>query len=542
MLCSFPSRALHSWHFDARDHDTQIVVSGFEAMDTPSTSLLGPPGSHSIDRFDLASLLIPQDTEEARQRWGTQLNRLYPSSTIYFGVHDPDGSDDSGDSGDSGDPGDSDDSSDSDDSDDSNDSDDSSDSDDPGDLGDSGDSDDSDDLGDSDIYGGEWPSERRSAAYELFTRFHEVMRMCENERERARICSNHRLARAIVTPVHRLPEEILTEVFMSHRAIPYPCSRYHFGVCRRWHSLLQRIPAFWSILTIREWTDKDYVHSFLSRGKNEPLDVRIYTDDDPVAILNNRQPYEAISLVLKSAERLDSLTLKGSDNKMLGLLPAMLRNHLLGISASANRLTVLRILGDHYISILSQPSHPIIFSGLTYLSVSVSERHEPVNFLLHLLVIQRLSMTRVALVNYDANKPLPLVNTLIHLSLSHTSIQWMVGKEFKKRRTCDIYFPHQHHITHPTAAILPVCDHFTYHAQPLAGLRGFVIPPLQVLHLKNKNSDKPQNVMEIQRIQNFLLPQMPLVSLVLEVECHDQDLLGALRLLPSLTLLQMRLR
>ena len=113
-------------------------------------------------------MLIPQDTEEARQRWGAQLNRLYPSDTIYSDAYD---------------------------------------------------SDDSDDFPSSDAYGGQWPSERRSAAHGLFTQFQEVMRMCEDESERGRICFNYTFAQAIVTPVHRLPEEILADIFMYHRTI-----------------------------------------------------------------------------------------------------------------------------------------------------------------------------------------------------------------------------------------------------------------------------------------------------------------------------------
>jgi len=466
-------------------------------MDTPSdhtTSSHASPLSLSVDRIDLASLLIPQDTEEACQRWGAQLNRLYPSPKIFLYPNDPDNSED---------------------------------------------------LGDFDVYGGEWASERRSAAYGLFTQLQEVMRMCESESERARMCFNYTLAQAIVTPVHRLPEEILSDVFMiikAHRNTFYSQSRYHFEVCRRWHRLSQHTPAFWSILRIRQWTDKDYVHSFLSRGKNKSLDVTIYTGGDSTTILNNTQPYEALALVVSSAERLDALTLKRSDNEMLGHLPTPLRNHLLGISATAKALKDLRILGDPYIFILSPPSHATIFSGLTHLDVSVSGRHEPVNFLPHLLVLRDLSLTRVALVDISANTPLPLVNTLISLSLYHTSIQWMVGKFFKRLTSCEIYFPHRHNSIRPMTVTLPLGEEFTYHAQPLAGLRGFVTPSLRLLHLKNKNCDKSQNVMEIQHIRNFLLPQMPLNVLILEVECNDQDLLGILRLLPNLTGLRLRLR
>ena len=436
--------------------------------------------SLSVDRFDLPSLLIPQDTEGARQRWGAQLNGLYPSNTIYFDYHG--------------------------------------------------------------VYGGEWPSDRRSAAYGLFTQFHEVMGVVKNESERARRRSNYTLAQAIVTPVHRLPEELLTDIFMIHRDIASSRSRYPFEVCRRWHSLLQHIPAFWSILTIRTWTDMDYVHSFLSRGKNKSLHVIIYADDRSATILNTVRPYEALSLVVRSAERLVSLTLPGSDTGLIEPLPTPLRNNLLSISATAKGLQDLRMWDDHYIFILSRPSHATIFSCLTNLDVRFSGRHEPVNILPHLLVIQALALTKVALVDYDANKPLPLSNTLVDLSLSHTSIQWMVGKEFKRLIACEIYFPYRHHIIHPITVILPVCEYFVYHAQPLVALRGFVIPSLRFLDLKNKNSDKSRNVMEIQHIQNILLSQMPLVSLVLEVECHDQDLLGALRLLPCLTELDLRLR
>jgi len=450
--------------------------------------------SLSVDRFDLApdftSLLIPQDTEEARQRWGARLNRLYPSSRIYY--H----------------------------------------------------SDYSDDL---DVYGGKWPSNRQSVAYGLFTQFQEVLRMRRNGSERARLCSNYTLAQAIVTPVHRLPEELLTEVFMilkAHLDSLNPWIRYLLAVCRGWHSLLQHLPAFWSTLIIRQWTDKDYVHSFLSRGKNKPLDVIIYATGDSAAMLHNGQPYEALALVVRSAERLYSLTLKGSDRKVLGPHHTPLGNYLSNISVTAKMLTNLTDYDGYCTSILSQLSDPIIFSGLTHLNIGGSGCHKPVNFLPHLLVIQSLSLDRVSLADYNVNTPLPLVNTLTVLSLSYTSIQWMVGKEFKTLISCYIYFPHRHRNIRPMAVILPVCRDFAYQAQPLAGLRGFFIPPLglSVLGLGNRNSDKSQNVMEIQHLRDFLLPQMPLASLILGVECHDQDLLGTLRLLPSLTALELRPR
>ena len=66
------------------------------------------------------------------------------------------------------------------------------------------------------------------------------------------------------------------------------------------------------------------------------------------------------------------------------------------------------------------------------------------------------------------------------------SIQWMVGKEFKRLTYCRIFFPHQHRTIHPMSVTLPVCDRFYYRAQPLAGLRGFFIPSLRDLDLQNK--------------------------------------------------------
>jgi len=451
--------------------------------------------SRLVDGFDLTELLTPIDTEEARQRWGEYLNRLYPSNTIYLDAYDPD------------------------------------------------------DLYSvavriAAVYDGEWPSERRAAAHELYTWFQEVIISCETESERARIRSNYNLARAIVTPVHRLPEEILANAFLfviDDEIFPFHSSftfRSLFGICRRWHSVLQRILTIWSSLTLRKWTDKDYVQSFLSNGKGRPLDVTIYTNDDSTINPNNGQPYGAIEILVRSAERLGKLTLRTSDSGSPGPLATPLQNHISTISVTAKKLTVLDVFDGYCIPILSKPSLGNIFSALTSLSVRSYGVHEPVNILPHLLVIRHLSLYKVALTNYGANGPLPLINSLEDLDISHTSTQWMAGREFKQLHRCHITFPHHHSTVHPMAAILPVCSSFRYCAHPLASLSGYVVPSLYHLHVGNRNSDKSQNRLALQHIQNFL-PGISLRFLSLKVESHDQHLLQTLRLLPTLEILQL---
>ena len=464
---------------------------------TTSSSSFSLQTSRLTDNFDLTELLKPQDTEEARRKWGKYLNLHYPSNVIRLRVHAVEEDDVV--------------------------------------------EDDFDDSDDFEVDGGEWPPERHTAAHELYAQFQELMRTCEDESERTIINTNYNLARAIVTPIHRLPDDLLSENFVFVIEGFYQELSSLQVVCQRWAAMLTLLPIFSSTLEVHKWSDKDDIEAFLERGKTVPLTVTIFTGDDTPPLSNDRRPYEALELALNSVGRWHYLILQGPNSQEVVPLAASLQNHLSNLSVNAKSLTSLWVHDERCLSILSQPSHTGIFSGLTILSVRSSSHHEPVDILPHLLVVEELRLHKVALAEHDTNTPLPLANSLWYLELRLVSIQWMAGQEFKELQRCCIYLPLQHSSILPATVGLPVCSHLVYYAQPFASLSGFVFPCLEALEVGNKVSNKTQNSMAILQIQGFL-SQWSLQSLDLRMECRDQDLLRTLELLPNLEKLCLRLK
>ena len=451
--------------------------------------------SRLTDEFDLTELLKPPDTEEACRKWGEYLNLQYPSNVICLQVDEIDDDDVV--------------------------------------------EDDFDNLDDFDVDGGEWPPERHTAAHRLHGQLQEVMSTCEDGSERERINTNYFLAQARVTPIHRLPDDLLSEIFVFVIERSYQELPSLRAVCRKWDNMLTFLPIFSSNLELHKWTDKDAVETFLKRGKSVPLTVTIFTGDDTPPLANESQPYEALELALESVDRWHYLTFQGPDSREIAPLAASLQKHLSKISENAKSLTSLLIHDESCLFILSQPSHTDIFSGLTYLSVKSSGHHEPVDILPHLPVIEELRLNKVVLADYDAMTSLPLANSLWYLELHLVSIQWMARHEFKNLQICRIYLPLRHNGILPAAVAMPVCLHFVYYAQPFDSLSGFVVPCLEILEVGNKISNKTQNAMAILHIQGFL-SQGSLQSLDLRMECRDQDLLRTLELLPSLETLVLR--
>ena len=250
-------------------------------MDSPlghtiSLSSFSLQMSRLTDNFNLEELLKPQDPEEARRKWGEYLNFYYPSNVICLQV---DGVDD-----------------------------------------DDVVEDDFDNLDDFDVDGGEWPLERHTVAHELYDQFQEVMRMCEDGGERKRINTNYNLAQAIVTPIHRLPDDLLSEIFVFVIDHFYQERTSLRAVCRQWDTLLTLLPIFSSTLELHKWSDKNDVEAFLERGKTVPSTVTIFTRDDVPPLSNDGQPYEALELAIKSIERWCYLTFQGPDTRKLHLL------------------------------------------------------------------------------------------------------------------------------------------------------------------------------------------------------------------------------
>jgi hypothetical protein len=435
----------------------------------------------SVDgHFDLTKLLVPQSTEGTRRRWGAYLSLHCPSIPIHF---------------------------------------------------------------DRDRWcfvRGEWPPERHTIAQKLHSRYQVVMRVIESQPERARIWSNYILAQSIVTPIHRLPEEILSAVLASSMEDGTGAENLTslLGVCSLWYHLLKHIPKLWLGLRLDKWTSREYVDQVLERSKDLTLYVSINTSDDLPTLSTDVPPYAATATAIKSADRWCSLALHSysgvSDDPPFEPLVFNLQNCLSIIANTAKRLVKLAIWDHRCASFLLHPTFIHIFSALTTLTLEANGRPEAADLLPHLLVVESLSLKRITLPDYDLNAPLRFIDTIRDLSLGHMSIQWMAGRQFKTLESCYIDFPHRHGPIRTMPVHLPICHTFRYAAQTLASLGAFVIPCIVKLMVGNNNSARSQNAIDLKRIQSFCPPRISLRSLQLSIECHDQDLIETLMLLPNL--------
>ncbi|KAJ7647824.1 hypothetical protein FB45DRAFT_1102148, partial [Roridomyces roridus] len=123
------------------------------------------------------------------------------------------------------------------------------------------------------------------------------------ESERAAVQDYSRLCDAVISPVRRLPSEILVEIFGHFTtALHWPWLNFLRSViieeemrrvanvdllrvaqvCPRWHELVMGTPSLWSCieLDLCKWTAPDsslllLLKTVLDRGGNSPLDLGI---------------------------------------------------------------------------------------------------------------------------------------------------------------------------------------------------------------------------------------------------------------------------
>src|SRR5258706_11128141 len=75
-----------------------------------------------------------------------------------------------------------------------------------------------------------------------------------------------------VTPTHRLPSEIMVEIF--HIALDVGQLRTGLmHVCRRWYKIIEVMASFWSSLDLGANTTPERVQRFLNKAGTHPLSV-----------------------------------------------------------------------------------------------------------------------------------------------------------------------------------------------------------------------------------------------------------------------------
>jgi len=364
-----------------------------------------------------------------------------------------------------------------------------------------------------------------------------------------------------------IPVEILSEIFLLVLLGWLEDKERLELVCRRWYAIVSSTPGITTRLWIRRATKKEVVQAFIQRTGETRfvviVDVNHKGDGEG---FNSEDFHTSLMVACQAAPRWQFLNIRsfpppGEYNapditvKSLGSLRGfIMRKHcdlgsFLGPLMTAITttdlpcLTKLELSDSRAVLYLAQPTCPHYFFSLTTLTITLSRRMEnPADILPHLQRLERLDAQHLHLPIYPSDASLPLTQTLTELTLHSVSVQWMADKVFPALRSCYIRFPH--HID--TICVQPVtmlaCKSLTYDSNDLDPLRHFHHHRLTYLRVTsgqwNARRGNPQFVAICPTV--FASAQS-LSELVLEVQCSEQLLVLALRQLPALVRLYLRL-
>ena len=166
---------------------------------------------------------------------------------------------------------------------------------------------------------------------------------------------------------------------------------------------------------------------------------------------------------------------------------------------------------------------------------------DPVNILPHLENLEVLDMHSVHIPDYSLDTDLKLVRTLKRLSLRHISIQWMMGRHFKRLEECSIWNPFPVSFTDASAIKMPVCTRMLFGDRSLERLGLFDLPSLAKLALANPwFPDLPSLASRWVKGVESTSETVKVISLQLEVSICNSDFINVLRLQPRLEELMLR--
>ena len=367
-----------------------------------------------------------------------------------------------------------------------------------------------------------------------------------------------------VTPTHRLPAEIMREIF--HIALDIGQLRTGLmQVCRRWCVIIEGVADVWSSLELGAGTTPERVQYLLSRAGTQPLYVKIDTNKatsaaaelhssismagtkasqwETLAITSFSQDepdaqsgHALTSMRLQPMRQLRHLDIKGP------VLSPLLRLLLQNISTTAaGTLVSMEIHSLSAIQYLLQPVHVSIYSSLTTFRAKVPRMSPPIDLLPHFTQLEVLDLTNLHLSTIIDGSPLPFSHVLRHLRLNAVSIQWMGGQVFSQLEDCTINAPltgpSLHHDVH-----LPACTKLHFENWDISPTGQFLAPALDDLRVKSNAWSTYRGNGQVFRLvrAGFGLTIQP-KFLALSVVCKEKVLLAVLRLLPGLEELELDL-
>jgi hypothetical protein len=279
------------------------------------------------------------------------------------------------------------------------------------------------------------------------------------------------------------------------------------AVCRRWRNVINNMTHLWSTLRLGTWTEIEHVHLWLERSRQGLLTVKIDPQRD-MRKPSSHSAYAGLQYALRSMDQWQDLVVGstlipeafGRSIDMQAAMPlgrltslelgercvnsVTLTDLLDHISKTAVFLSCISLQSAYAISSFLHPQMHHILNSLTTLIVDGRGISEPVSILPQLVCLQTLDASCLPLPTYDATTTLPLFSTLKQLRLRAVSIQWMVGREFKRLEDCTIiHAMGQRRIQH--LIDMPCCRTLTYEGHPVSTLQYFHAPKVQHIALNS---------------------------------------------------------
>jgi len=391
-------------------------------------------------------------------------------------------------------------------------------------------------------------------------------RVRQNPRAIAKLRREYGLAGHLLhlrAPVHKLPPELLSEIFLiildqrRHSIDPIML------VCRHWKEVFSLI---WGSLHLRTWTPVEKVNS-VNNGGRWLLDVTIDPLNDETAHrpASGAEPYAALALANATASQrwreLKLLSLPSEDSgqgfslawtqQLGGALKSQLRSLnievqkgsplyldqlLSSISAiPENRLTDIQLRSPHVVSYLAQPSGWNISNHLTSFKAILSRTNDTFDILQHFHRLEIFEATRLRLVSPTPGVELPLVTTLRRMELKSVSIGWMNGREFSRLRQCTIISPPEPGVN--PIVNLPQCTVLHFEGSRFDPIKAFRTSNGCSLILHSNQWNGPRANAQLHSLWGMEPSEIVLrpVSLHLRLACGRVELLCALLFLPELT-------
>jgi len=400
-----------------------------------------------------------------------------------------------------------------------------------------------------------------NAFLEDFRRNHALVK--GNRKKLASLRKHYDTAHLITTlqgPILYLPAELLGEILLTSVEELGVSQSTLQQVSKSWRAVVARL---WGVLRVYTWTETRIIRAFVKRNPSSMavvIDTAIDEDVAPSVPLG--KPYAALALAWTSASRWRSLTINSfpsiarilSSNCTLstrvplesleslrlgpGCDPSDYINETMEAIASTAtpKLTNLVLATTTVIQRLN-PSHwAHIYSQLTALEVDVIKLTEPVDLLRHCARLEELKLSGVV-THHLPHDELPLLRTLRRLWLRRTSVQWMVGRTFKRLDSCTLLRPVDTHTIGQTSVIcLPLCTNIAFQSHLIGVLAAFHAPVVNKIEIKCNQWTKVRASLELGRVwsqrrnQGMLQPKI----LSLQMLCGDQALLKALEQMVTL--------